>query len=225
MSLGSIFTKSGWDFSGFNWDDYLTDYAFKSIGSPITNLFAYNKDRHDLDKGDGYAINELQRIQEANQAAQQAAAEQQQQFEQSSADKAMAHSSAEAQLNRDWQTNANKLAMEFSANQAELNRQWYDQQRSNAYQTAVADLKAAGLNPILAASNGGAASSSGAIASGVSSAGSTASSFAASGSKADTDVTTYSRLLSTLISGAFDLGSAILGKLPNVAKSQNKIGF
>ncbi len=39
---------------------------------------------------------------------------------------------------------------EFNSAEAEKNRKWQEQMRATAYQTAMADMKAAGLNPILA---------------------------------------------------------------------------
>lgn len=165
---------------------------------------------------DGSDYSWIEKYVNDNRAAQQAAWQMEADFNQASADKAMANSSAEAQLTRDWYTNANKIAMDFTADQAELNRQWIDQQRSTAYQTQVADLKAAGLNPILAAHNGGAAVTSGAIGSGVSSGGSAAQSFAASSSKPDTDITTLSHLISNVTSGAFNIGSNLIGILASI---------
>lgn len=55
--------------------------------------------------------------------------------------------------------------MEFNAAQAEANRLWQEKMANSAVQRQVADLKAAGINPILAAQLGGAFTGSGAVAS------------------------------------------------------------
>jgi len=62
--------------------------------------------------------------------------------------------------------NANQALMQqsnsYNAAEADKNRQYQTEQRKTQYQTAVEDLKAAGLNPMLAYTQGGAKPTSGA---------------------------------------------------------------
>ncbi|UPW41208.1 DNA pilot protein [Sigmofec virus UA08Rod_4967] len=64
------------------------------------------------------------------------------------------------EFNREMMREANK----FAAEEAQKNRDWQENMSNTAYQRAIKDMKAAGINPILAAQNGGAQTGAGATA-------------------------------------------------------------
>ncbi|WNK14681.1 MAG: DNA pilot protein [Microvirus sp.] len=77
-----------------------------------------------------------------------------------------AMSSAGASANNAANNQAAWQMAQFNAQQADKNRDWQERMSNSAYQRAMADMKQAGLNPILAYQQGGAGTPGGAQASG-----------------------------------------------------------
>lgn len=114
---------------------------------------------------------------------------------------------AENEANRLYNSAQAALNRRFQSDEAQIQRDWYESLSNSAFQRSMADMEKAGLNPILAYQQGGAASSGTGIPSG--------SAASSSSSGGDT--------LSSIASAAADLINAIRGSGKSVFNTFSKV--
>lgn len=111
----------------------------------------------------------------------------------------------------DWTNRAQDKAMQFNREEADRQRGWSEALSNSAYSRAMADMRHAGLNPILAYSQGGASSPGGASASIGSGGFSGGSSSAPSGSAATGQKADVENIVSPAVASAMQASQLVLG--------------
>ena len=193
--------------------------------------------RGNFDKSSSFGISNYfgSNLQDANNAYSFAEMEYANQLAQNNAREANLRAQENAEIAFERQNVLNEEAMAFNAEEAQKARDFDERMSNTAYQRAMADMKAAGLNPILAYSQGGAAVTGGQAASIGASTASQAQSYSADVQRQDIDSSStreltktklqiLGQLLSTCINSASKIEVARINALKGIKLDVGSFG-
>lgn len=130
-------------------------------------------------------------------------------------DKANAFTQMMWERQKEFNASSAATAMQFDHDEAALAREWQERMSDTSYQRAVADMQAAGLNPILAYTQGGASSPAGAAGSGFMASVGSASSASGSAAKSNASggMSSDREILKLVVNSATSLFGSVLDVL------------
>lgn len=215
-SEGELVEANGLFDSGNNGNAPLSDEAANSWSEKYTTQPTGDiKSSSSPDKSISEDVSD--RIVESNQSSANKAADAANQQTGSWLRDVMNYNAAEAEKDRLFQQSSADKAMNFEAQEAQKLRDWQEMLSNTQYQRAVADLKKAGLNPILVAQHlSGASTPSGSSASGSSASGSRASASQSSATKAEVDLNSRARLIEAYLQKETSLKTTEIQSLSNL---------